>query len=883
MKRRSGFGRWLRERLISVVDEVIAGLIIAAIVGTVGGIGYLAAQVLPGLLANPVLFAGIAVIAIVVAVVIAVTIWRGRKIFVPKRPVTIEKERDAVLQRLFTGRAAHLETFRRLLDAEKPERHIVTIHGVGGVGKSWLLRMYRLMCIESGVAVAIVSGDEERSALDILRKSAKEFEEQDVRLGAFNERLEDYKRIQAKVQEKTAQWSALARVGAEAGKAVPVVGPAIGVLGAEGAEQLIGLLRSILSQNEIDLYLNPEVALTDLFLDDLAEVAEGRCVVLMFDTYEQMMALDVWVRKFVGRLSANVFVVVAGRVPLSLNWRDLQPMIEAIDLKEMSMTEAKECLQKRYQEYSKQPLDEATEARLVQFGRGLPLALSWVADLVARYGAEEFMVRQKEVIADLVEVMTREAGKEWRPVLEACAVVRWFNEDILRAMLERDDVASLYNELRRFPFVRPRPEGLALHDRVRDWVNEDLTARAPERWRELNERAAKWYERFLETPGENWWVLIIEYLHHKLEADERGTARILPKHFYSVSGRILPITVQFRENLLADIRGHTFVDKVSERWVDYCVGRLNEIKGNDEEAIEIYTRLLNDPLTESKLKAWVAGSLAYLLRRAGRNEEALTVCRLSIKLKKDLRDYHGIALSEMDMAEIFREKQDLAQVFLHLRRAFQAAERDGQGREVYVGRKIVKLLMENGKRRAAEAWMNRNMLTAKKNWQPYWVGMSKVEACRFYYMTGRPENVNLFEKEAEQISSAYGYWDQLAWLRVVQGSVSVDAAGLTDSDSQRTQLLGNSFAKYSEAMVYALRYSHFLLDEVLEQIIAKCKERDAEGCTILERLAEFWRTGSFEGKSLLELEREGREREKGNGKLQTGVLERLQAALQQKR
>jgi len=52
----------------------------------------------------------------------------------------------------------------------------------------------------------------------------------------------------------------------------------------------------------------------------------------------------------------------------------------------------------------------------------------------------------------------------------------------------------MYNELRHFPFVRTRVEGLALHDAVREIIDENLRLQDSERHCELHERAAAYFE-----------------------------------------------------------------------------------------------------------------------------------------------------------------------------------------------------------------------------------------------------------------------------------------------------------------------------------------------------------------------------------------------------
>ncbi len=77
------------------------------------------------------------------------------------------------------------------------------------------------------------------------------------------------------------------------------------------------------------------------------------------------------------------------------------------------------------------------------------------------------------------------------------------------------------NELRRFPFVRTRVEGLALHDSVREMMDENLRVQDSERHEELHKRAAIYFEKQLEkVSGEEAERLGLERLYHRVRADE---------------------------------------------------------------------------------------------------------------------------------------------------------------------------------------------------------------------------------------------------------------------------------------------------------------------------------------------------------------------------
>jgi tetratricopeptide (TPR) repeat protein len=166
--------------------------------------------------------------------------------------------------------------------------------------------------------------------------------------------------------------------------------------------------------------------------------------------------------------------------------------------------------------------------------------------------------------------------------------------------------------------------------------------------------------------------------------------------------------------------------------------------------------------------------------------------------------------------------------------------------------------------------------------------------------------------EAEQLAQQYEYNDHLASLRLTQGhlaweGITTDKIGLNgqttaagQSSVQTNQSVVIGF--FQQAMIYALRYNRFLLDEVLigrpqgtplRPIIPECLKRGEEGRRMLIALRDWWQTGVNdigtprpdtispirEGIPLLEAEGIAREREPGDGSPQKSVVEQIEAAL----
>ncbi len=151
--------------------------------------------------------------------------------------------------------------------------------------------------------------------------------------------------------------------------------------------------------------------------------------------------------------------------------------------------------------------------------------------------------------------------------------------------------------------------------------------------------------------------------------------------------------------------------------------------------------------------------------------------------------------------------------------------------------------------------------------------------------------------EAEGLAQQYEYNDHLASLRLTQGALAWEGHA---ADGQ--QGFDAALGYYRQALIYALRFNRFLLDEVLwgggvatplRPLIPYCLARGAEGRQMLTALRDWWQTGSNdtgtprpdtisplpEGSSLLEAERLAREREPGDGTAQHPVVAKIEEAL----
>jgi tetratricopeptide (TPR) repeat protein len=174
-----------------------------------------------------------------------------------------------------------------------------------------------------------------------------------------------------------------------------------------------------------------------------------------------------------------------------------------------------------------------------------------------------------------------------------------------------------------------------------------------------------------------------------------------------------------------------------------------------------------------------------------------------------------------------------------------------------------------------------------------------VSLLRIACQKGQYEQITTLHDEAVMLAQHYEYNDHLAVLCLMNGHVAW-MGELPDWGSGFDAALDY----YKQALIYALRYNRFLLDEVmsgrpegtpLQPIIQHCLQQGEEGKRMLQALLEWWRTGINdtgtprpdtispiqEGITLLEAERLAREREPGDGQPQRRIEDQVKAAVLQ--
>ncbi|MFW6192120.1 MAG: winged helix-turn-helix domain-containing protein [Gemmatimonadota bacterium] len=214
-----------------------------------------------------------------------------------------------------------------------------------------------------------------------------------------------------------------------------------------------------------------------------------RTVVLAVDTFERLRLLDTWLRRnFVPGLPENARLVVAGRYPPTGRWLTRpgwEDLISTLHLGPLSDEAAVRLLKKM-------GVTGTRARRIHDFAGGHPLALKLAAATARHEGEPSFgdvgisrVVRKlsRYVLEEVEDPATREA-------LVAASVVRRTTVTLLAALFPQREARGLHERLASLPFVYSGPDGLVVHDAVREAISAATRSHDPKRHRRY--RRAAW-------------------------------------------------------------------------------------------------------------------------------------------------------------------------------------------------------------------------------------------------------------------------------------------------------------------------------------------------------------------------------------------------------
>lgn len=228
----------------------------------------------------------------------------------------------------------------------------------------------------------------------------------------------------------------------------------------------------------------------DTLLDRINGITQRGALVIAIDTFEECGDLNRWLREqFLPRLPAHCRVVIAGRQPLTTLWQG-HPAWQAL-IRPMPLTNFDHPLTAQYLRLH--GIREADQIeRIWRYTGGHPLALSLTAHLATQpEGTADLPLHDDtSLVTTLTQRWLRELpDSALRPFVEAAAMVRHFNQDLLQQISGARMDPSEFQRLTACSFVRNSLNGWSLHSLVRKALASELSQRSPSHYLLLRLRA----------------------------------------------------------------------------------------------------------------------------------------------------------------------------------------------------------------------------------------------------------------------------------------------------------------------------------------------------------------------------------------------------------
>jgi len=536
-----------------------------------------------------------------------------------------------ISDRIFVGREKELTQFTSMLE-RKTDQWVFVLAGVGGIGKTWLLR---------------------------------EFIERSQRLGAVHSDLIDF--YYTDLQTETGLLKAISFH-----------------LGSENFPELVQALERCGTgpASVREEMLNIAV---EHFVSGLRELASGRAVALFFDTFEKATESGVagwFLGKVLPQMRGSAIVVLAGRNTFRLgNGGDeaaeapgyvpaiipssMKEEVHLLSLAPFSLLEVheyvKEYLKKRgegavplkvdperYDDLDKPPAEVET---IWEKSEGHPVIVALATDWLAEWGTgsitdvadlppEQFKMAMVIKVLDL-------ATPEDQAIIRMAHVYHRFDAEILDAVYPElrkkgFDLGQVIQKLRRFSFMKYWPEtgNCLLHDEMQRLVERHVWGgidSAKDTRREISANIVNYYDQVLtrEPDERTRWSLEAERMYHRLYSD---LEQARPEFWHQMDKAWSTYRLDLMTMLLAKGK------EVNTRLRDPLLGVLWRAarawveldEWNLERARELAQSVLDDPACTQRPRATALAALGVYADRKGDGDLAVEHYRKALELYRDL-------------------------------------------------------------------------------------------------------------------------------------------------------------------------------------------------------------------------------------------------------
>ncbi|WP_240417872.1 helix-turn-helix transcriptional regulator [Paenibacillus periandrae] len=216
-------------------------------------------------------------------------------------------------------------------------------------------------------------------------------------------------------------------------------------------------------------------------------------VILALDTFEELGELEYWFRdEFLTQLHSKVLVIISGRYPIQGAWLSSpawRQLIYPMPIGDLDYYSVKEYLNRSGFQV------EADIQRIWNKTKGHPLTLSLLMYTTMSDTLQPMAIEEDNgVFAQVVHTWLKELpDPQLRELVEAAAVLRHFNQELLSCAMGRPIPTEEFLKLVRLSFVRRVDRGWLLHDLMRDAITHELQLRTPEKYGEIRKRCNLYY------------------------------------------------------------------------------------------------------------------------------------------------------------------------------------------------------------------------------------------------------------------------------------------------------------------------------------------------------------------------------------------------------
>ncbi|MFB6837980.1 tetratricopeptide repeat protein, partial [Streptomyces sp. NPDC056361] len=519
---------------------------------------------------------------------------------------------------------------------EDPAEFLFHVRGVGGVGKSTLLRQWQEAARRADAVTAVVDENDVHGVQQALVELARQLAEQAGPCKEFDKAVEQFRRDQAAQADPMpaeGEVSVSSRVVTQAALGAVSLVPGAGVVTAmvnpDAAAQGLDRLRSTSQARARRRGARGEEAdVSRAFVAELDRLCRRhRWVVLFFDTWEQTAQyLDGWLLSVLeeefGAVPANVIVVLAGRDELAeREWASLRAQVVDVPLDVLTEAETRSLLTARG------VTDPGVTEAVLRLSMGLPLLVELLA-LAHPHTAEDV-----DADGDLADVAVERfvqwiTDPEQREAVRACALPLQLNEDVFAAAAGPGR-EGLWQWLCGQPFVSGRGGFKHYHAVVRASMVRQERTRSPQGWAsrhlQLADTHAVWRATVEDRIPEakrwqdpEWRRHRLDETYHRLCAHPATHLTPALEQLVHAADQDVAVLRQWIETLEQAARDTT--DGTLLTWSE----RLRDGLVGDEPEFTCLGILLSHSDLSAEIKSWAHTYRGVLLYFCDRDEDALT-------------------------------------------------------------------------------------------------------------------------------------------------------------------------------------------------------------------------------------------------------------------